>query len=107
MPPSTDPAPQVRVLSPTGMLGAGFAPETIEYGLTLNPDVIAVDGGSTDSGPYYLGAGVAKTTAAAVRRDLDILLRAAAGAGIPCWSAPAAPAAPTPVSTGSPGSPRA
>lgn len=83
MPPSTDPAPQVRVLSPSGMLGAGFAPETIEYGLTLNPDVIAIDGGSTDSGPYYLGAGVAKTTAAAVRRDLDILLRAAAGAGIP------------------------
>ncbi|MDT0398322.1 MULTISPECIES: acyclic terpene utilization AtuA family protein [Streptomyces] len=83
MTPSTDPAPQVRVLSPSGMLGAGFAPETIEYGLTLNPDVIAIDGGSTDSGPYYLGAGVAKTTAAAVRRDLDILLRAAAGAGIP------------------------
>ncbi|CAM5699977.1 acyclic terpene utilization AtuA family protein [Streptomyces canus] len=83
MPPSTDPTAQVRVLTPSGMLGAGFAPETIEYGLARNPDVIALDGGSTDSGPHYLGAGVAKTTAAAVRRDLTILLKAAATADIP------------------------
>ncbi|MFS8198185.1 acyclic terpene utilization AtuA family protein [Streptomyces sp. CWNU-52B] len=83
MPPSTDAVAQVGVLAPSGMLGAGFDPETIERGLTLNPDVIAIDGGSTDSGPHYLGAGVAKTTAAAVGRDLRILLKAAASAGIP------------------------
>ncbi|MFJ4840161.1 acyclic terpene utilization AtuA family protein [Streptomyces sp. NPDC088746] len=83
MPPSTEAAARVGILTPSGMLGAGFAPETIERGLSLNPDVIAVDGGSTDSGPHYLGAGVAKTTAAAVGRDLRLLLKAAATANIP------------------------
>ena len=58
------------------MLGAGFPPETLDRGLDLGADVIAVDGGSTDSGPYYLGAGTAKTSAAAVARDLRLLLRA-------------------------------
>ncbi|HYQ67610.1 acyclic terpene utilization AtuA family protein [Actinophytocola sp.] len=73
----------VRVLTPTGMLGAGFTQSTVDRGLTLGADVIAVDAGSTDSGPYYLGSGTAKTTAAAVARDLRILLRAAARAQIP------------------------
>ncbi|WP_202610889.1 acyclic terpene utilization AtuA family protein [Herbidospora solisilvae] len=73
----------IRILVPSGMLGAGFPPETIDRGLALGADVIAVDGGSTDSGPYYLGSGTAKTSAAAVARDLRLLLRASAGAGIP------------------------
>ena len=46
-------------------------------------DVAAVDGGSTDSGPSYLGAGVAKTAGDAVRRDLRLLLAAASSARIP------------------------
>ncbi|WP_329138744.1 DUF1446 domain-containing protein [Streptomyces sp. NBC_01476] len=84
MPSSTDAAAErCGILVPSGMLGAGFDPATVARGLTLGPDVIAVDGGSTDSGPYYLGTGTAKTTAAAVARDLRILLRAAAEAGIP------------------------
>ena len=74
---------QVSILTPTGMIGGGFTPETVQRGLDLGADVIAVDGGSTDSGPYYLGTGTAKTTAAAVSRDLRILLRAAATAHIP------------------------
>ncbi|GLY99502.1 acyclic terpene utilization AtuA family protein [Actinoplanes sp. NBRC 103695] len=73
----------VRILVPTGMLGAGFPAEIVERGLALGADVIAVDGGSTDSGPHYLGTGTAKTTAAAVKRDLRILLAAAAKARIP------------------------
>jgi hypothetical protein len=77
------PRESVRILVPTGMLGAGFPPETVARGLALGADVIAVDGGSTDSGPYYLGSGTAKTAAAAVARDLRVLLRAAATAGIP------------------------
>jgi hypothetical protein len=76
-------AGRTGVLVPSGMLGAGFDPATIERGLSLQPDVIAVDGGSTDSGPYYLGTGEAKTTAAAVARDLSFLLLAAAQAQIP------------------------
>lgn len=82
---TTTPTPrdEVRLLIPTGMLGAGFAPEGIERGLELGVDAITVDGGSTDSGPHYLGTGTAKTTAAAVARDLRYLLRASARAGIP------------------------
>ena len=77
------PADSVGILVPCGMLGAGFPPETIDRGISLGADVIAVDGGSTDSGPYYLGAGVAKTTDGAVRHDLRILLARAGSAGIP------------------------
>ncbi|NUT42456.1 MAG: acyclic terpene utilization AtuA family protein [Thermoactinospora sp.] len=77
------PRESVRVLTPVGMLGAGFPPETVDRGIALGADVIAVDGGSTDSGPYYLGSGTAKTAAAAVAGDLRILLRASAAAGIP------------------------
>jgi hypothetical protein len=73
----------VGIIVPTGMLGAGFDPETITRGLALGGDVIAVDGGSTDSGPFYLGTGQAKTADDAVRRDLRFLLLAASEAGIP------------------------
>jgi hypothetical protein len=73
----------VGVMVPAGMLGAGFEPATVVRGLALGADVIAVDGGSTDSGPYYLGTGQAKTAADAVRRDLRILLTAGCDAGIP------------------------
>ena len=73
----------VGILVPAGMLGAGFDPATVVRGLALGADVIAVDGGSTDSGPYYLGTGQAKTAADAVRSDLRILLAAACDAGIP------------------------
>ena len=82
-PNATNPPRSIGVLTPTGMLGAGFTQETLTRGLQLGADVIAVDGGSTDSGPHYLGTGTAKTTAAAVSRDLRMLLRAAAAAHIP------------------------
>src|SRR5215469_11235751 len=77
------PPPSVGILVPSGMLGAGFDPATITRGIALGADVIAVDGGSTDSGPYYLGASVAKTTEHAVRQDLRLLLAAAVKADIP------------------------
>src|SRR3977135_3770020 len=79
----SSPPPSVGILVPCGMLGAGFPPDTITRGIALGADVIAVDGGSTDSGPYYLGAATAKTTGGAVRRDLRLLLGAASAAGIP------------------------
>ncbi|MGF6884429.1 hypothetical protein ABIA39_005664 [Nocardia sp. GAS34] len=74
---------RLRVIVPTGMLGGGFPVESITRGIESGADAIVVDAGSTDSGPYYLGAGVAKTSAAAVRRDVEVLLTAAVGAGIP------------------------
>jgi len=73
----------VRVLVPVGMLGGGFPPASVRRAAELGADVIAVDAGSTDSGPYYLGAAVAKTARAAVARDLRLILLAARDAGIP------------------------
>ena len=83
MPHRSGPPGSVGILVPSGMLGAGFSPGTITRGLSLGADVIAVDGGSTDSGPYYLGTGTAKTAEGAVRRDLRLLLAAARRARIP------------------------
>ncbi|MFD7307461.1 acyclic terpene utilization AtuA family protein [Promicromonospora sp. NPDC059942] len=73
----------VRILTPSGMLGAGWDESTIERGLALGVDVITLDGGSTDSGPYYLGSSTPKTAAQAVARDLRSLLKAAARADVP------------------------
>jgi hypothetical protein len=71
------------VIFPIGMLGGGFPADTVTRGIAQGADAIAVDGGSTDSGPHYLGTGTAKTAASAVERDLRLLLTAARAAGIP------------------------
>jgi hypothetical protein len=76
-------ASEVRVLVPTGALGAGFPAETIDRGLRLGADAIALDAGSTDSGPYYLGTASAKSPEQAVARDLRILLTRARRVDIP------------------------
>ena len=47
------------------------------------PHLIAVDAGSTDPGPYYLGAGKSFTARAAVKRDLEFILAGAVQASIP------------------------
>ncbi|MCX7788458.1 MAG: DUF1446 domain-containing protein [Spirochaetes bacterium] len=63
-----------KVLSPTAILGYGFPPESFFRGIERNPQLIAVDGGSTDPGPYYLGAGKSFTNRAFVKRDLRFML---------------------------------
>ncbi len=73
----------VRVLVPVGMLGGGFPPATVARGISLGADVVAIDGGSTDSGPHYLGTATAKTARGAVARDLRNVLPAAHRAAIP------------------------
>jgi hypothetical protein len=75
----------MRILSPTAILGYGFPDASFEEGMRRNPDLIAVDAGSTDPGPYYLGAGVSFTDRGAVYRDLDRLLPAAISHGIPLF----------------------
>lgn len=72
-----------RVLSPTAILGYGFPEESFRRGMDENPDLIAVDAGSTDPGPYYLGSGKSFTSRSAVKRDLDLMLRAAVERSIP------------------------
>ncbi|MDD2553703.1 MAG: acyclic terpene utilization AtuA family protein [Desulfotomaculaceae bacterium] len=71
------------VLSPTAILGYGFPLSSFKEGLSRLPDAIAVDAGSTDPGPYYLGAGEPFTGRNAVKRDLNYLLEAAAANKIP------------------------
>ena len=43
-----------RVLVPSGMLGAGIQRAHVRRGIALGAHAIAVDAGSTDSGPSYL-----------------------------------------------------
>ncbi len=65
---------EIRVLGPNGNIGTGFKEESFERGLKLNPHVIACDAGSTDSGAYALGAGVAKPARSAIKRDTRLCL---------------------------------
>src|SRR5260370_28538955 len=74
---------RMTVLAPEGMLGYGIPVRSMEEGLARNPDVLAVDAGSTDPGPYYLGAGVPFTSRRAVKRDLAMMLDAAHARRIP------------------------
>ncbi|MDN4754765.1 acyclic terpene utilization AtuA family protein [Porphyromonadaceae bacterium W3.11] len=74
---------EIRVLSPTAILGYGFPMESFQEGMKRKPHVIAVDAGSSDPGPYYLGAGISFTDRNSVKRDLEIMIPAAIEAGIP------------------------
>lgn len=74
---------EMRILSPTAILGYGFPLSSFHNGMERKPDVIAVDAGSTDPGPYYLGAGVSFTDRSAVKRDLEIIIGEGVRAGIP------------------------
>ncbi|MCL2663488.1 MAG: DUF1446 domain-containing protein [Oscillospiraceae bacterium] len=74
---------EFRILSTTAILGYGFPIASFEEGMKRNPHLIAVDAGSTDPGPYYLGAGVSFTDRDAVKRDLEIMIRAGVQREIP------------------------
>ncbi|MCY3754650.1 MAG: hypothetical protein OXG99_11265, partial [Alphaproteobacteria bacterium] len=72
-----------RVLVPSGVLGLGFDRDALRRAAADKPDIICIDGGSTDSGPFYLGAGVSKYSDASVRSEWQELLAARAAAGCP------------------------
>lgn len=74
---------ELRILSPTAILGYGFPHSSFQAGLERDPHVIAVDAGSTDPGPYYLGSGQSFTQRSAVKRDLEYLITAALERKIP------------------------
>jgi hypothetical protein len=74
---------EFRVLSPTAILGYGFPQRSFDKGLRKNPHLIAVDAGSTDPGPYYLGSGKSFTSRSAVKRDIEFMLTAAVETDIP------------------------
>ena len=62
------------VMSPTAILGYGFPEESFYRGLERKPDLIAVDAGSTDPGPHYLGSGKSFTDRIGVKRDLRYMI---------------------------------
>lgn len=74
---------EMKILSPSGIVGYGFPEESFLAGVAMKPDLIACDGGSTDPGPYYLGSGIPFTNATAVKRDMTLMLKAACELGIP------------------------
>ncbi len=76
-------ADAVKVLVPSGVLGLGFDADALARGIAAEPDVIVIDGGSTDSGPFYLGAGESKYARAATKAEWRALLAARAEAGVP------------------------
>jgi hypothetical protein len=72
-----------RVLVPSGVLGLGFDRAALARGVAMGPDIIAIDGGSTDSGPFSLGAGQSKYSRAATKAEWRDLMLARAEAGVP------------------------
>ena len=75
--------PEIRLLSTSGILGYGFPEESLNAGLARKPHMVGCDGGSSDPGPYYLGAGKPFASPMAIRRDLRLMLKGAIEHGIP------------------------
>ena len=73
----------IKILSPNGMLGYGFPEESFQRGIAEQVHAIVVDAGSTDGGPHKLGAGVSIVSKRAVKKDLDMILRASLPRKIP------------------------
>ncbi|WP_108660035.1 acyclic terpene utilization AtuA family protein [Acuticoccus kandeliae] len=73
----------ITVLTPTGTLGYGFGDEALARGLAMGADVIAVDAGSTDPGPHYLGSGETLVSRFSTKKELRKLIRAGREKNIP------------------------
>ena len=73
----------VKVLIPSGALGIGFERDALARGVAEHPDIIAIDGGSTDSGPHYLGTGTSKYSRGSIKAEWRDLMAARTRAGVP------------------------
>ena len=73
----------VKVLIPSGALGLKYDRKALAKGLALQPDIIAIDGGSTDSGPSYLGEGKSKYSRASTKNEWRDLMIARSEIGVP------------------------
>jgi hypothetical protein len=74
---------QVTGIAPSGSMGSGYNLESFKRAMTMKPDFIGQDAGSTDMGPYYHGHDQPFLPLSAYRRDLAIMLAAARSARIP------------------------
>jgi hypothetical protein len=76
-------APQLRLVAVNGMLGYGYPIDSLQRGMRASPDLLGVDAGSTDAGPFYLGHGVPLTAPRQIERDLRPAMLAAHKAKVP------------------------
>ncbi|MEQ8967286.1 MAG: acyclic terpene utilization AtuA family protein [Azospirillaceae bacterium] len=67
---------QEFVIVSHGMLGYGFPKASLDEAVARGAQLIAVDAGSTDMGPYYLGSGRPFVSRSMVARDLDLIIDA-------------------------------
>src|SRR5258705_8469634 len=74
---------EIRILTPSGMLGYGFPVDHFKMGLALQPHAITIDSGSTDSGPQKLGRGEMTCSREAYVKDIAVLLEAQHATKIP------------------------
>ena len=72
-----------KILIPSGALGLGYDRAALARGVAAGPDLIAIDGGSTDSGPHYLGTGTSKYSRGSVKAEWAEIMEARAQAGVP------------------------
>jgi hypothetical protein len=72
-----------KVLMTVGALGAGIVEEAFERAMEMSPDIIVADGGSTDSGPFYLGSGQGKYAREVIKSDLAIMIKGGHKIGVP------------------------
>ena len=80
MPASND---EIRILTPSGMLGYGFPVDHFKQGLAQKPHAITIDSGSTDSGPQKLGLGEMTCSREAYVKDIEVLLEGQRAAKVP------------------------
>ena len=72
-----------KILIPSGALGLGYDRNALMRGIERKPDLIAIDGGSTDSGPHYLGTGTSKYSRSSIKSEWRELMQARAMANVP------------------------
>ena len=80
---TVDKSVTTKILIPSGALGLGYDRDALMRGIALKPDLIAIDGGSTDSGPHYLGTGTSKYSRNSIKSEWRELMQARAMANVP------------------------
>jgi len=74
---------EFRLVSTSGICGYGFPEESLKAAMAREPDMLGVDGGSTDPGPHYLGSGKCLNSRMSMKRDIALMMDAALSARIP------------------------
>ncbi len=74
---------EVCILAAAGMLGSSFDKTGFYAALEHGPDMIGCDSGTSDSGPFFPGAGVPRMSRRAAKRDLELMITEGVKRSIP------------------------